>query len=256
MRVATRRLRAMLEVLTVVYDAQTVSRLRKALKRLAASLGAVRDADVWIHAIDTYTAERSPEERAGMMPLMQTLVARRDIGRRNLERELDAPRTRQLRESVEGFVSTPGAGVRSEGMATRVRDRAGSALWERFEAIRAFEPVMPVAPVETLHEVRIAGKHLRYTFELFDDALPDDARKLRAELVSMQEHLGALHDADLSIPFVDALLAEDSGNEVLRGYRASLEQTAHVERRRSEGSWEVLNNPTFGQRLAAVIAAL
>ncbi len=256
MRVATRRMRAMLEVLMVVYEQRTVERLRKGLKRLAAALGVVRDADVWIEAVEAYGAGRSPEEQADLTPLIQTLVEQRASGRRKLMRELESKRMARLRNEVAAFVDSAGAGVRADAMGLRVRDRAGSALWARYEELRAFEPVMPVAPVETLHEVRIAGKHLRYTFELFADALSDDSKELHGELVSAQEHLGALHDADLAIAFVDNFLADDSENEALRVYRAFLEQTVQRERQAAERAWVTLDDPAFGQRLAEAIAAL
>lgn len=256
MRVATRRMRAMLEVLTVVYEPKTVARLRKGLRRVAAALGVVRDAEVWIEGIDAYTAGRSPAERDGLKPLVQTLVEQRDTGRRKLIRELESDRTRRLREDVERFLDTPGAGVLPQPIALRVRDRAGSALWARYEELRAFEPVMPVAPIETMHEVRIAGKHLRYTFELFADALPDDTKELRATLVEAQDHLGALHDADLTLAFINTLIGDDPDNQALTTYRDVLSQRIEHERQLSEQSWAALVDPSFASRLAAALVTL
>jgi triphosphatase len=256
MRVATRRLRAMLLVLADVYDEREVSRLRKGLRRVAASLGVVRDAEVWLAAVDEYAAGRAPEERAGLDALTDALVERRDTGRRELIRELESGRTRRLRRVVQSFVDEPGAGVRPDSAQLRVRDRAGSALWARYEAVRAFEPVMPVAPVEVLHELRIAGKYLRYTFELFEDALDEDAQALHAELVGAQDHLGALHDADVAMPFVAELIEEHPDNKALRGYHAYLEGRAREERANSEGAWETLNSASFRERLAAILSGL
>ena len=43
----------------------------------------------------------------------------------------------------------------------------GSLLWQRYEAVRAFEPILLAGEEEVQHQARIAGKHLRYTIECF-----------------------------------------------------------------------------------------
>ena len=53
----------------------------------------------------------------------------------------------------------------------RVRDRAPSQVWAAYEAVRAYDPVLPWADVETLHRLRIAAKWLRYDLEFFGEAL-------------------------------------------------------------------------------------
>ncbi len=46
-----------------------------------------------------------------------------------------------------------------------------SRIWAAYEQVRAYEPVLRWADVETLHELRIAGKWLRYTLEFVREAL-------------------------------------------------------------------------------------
>ena len=53
----------------------------------------------------------------------------------------------------------------------RVRDCAPSQIWAAYEAVRAYDPVLPWADVETLHRLRIAAKWLRYDLEFFGEAL-------------------------------------------------------------------------------------
>src|SRR5262249_25814303 len=48
MRVATRRIRASLQVVEGVYDRQLIRRFRRGLRRVARSLGLVRDGDVFL----------------------------------------------------------------------------------------------------------------------------------------------------------------------------------------------------------------
>ena len=50
-----------------------------------------------------------------------------------------------------------------------------------------------------LHNMRIAAKRLRYTFEVFEDALPVASKTVHEELVQLQDELGNLHDSDVMI---------------------------------------------------------
>jgi len=137
-----------------------------------------------------------------------------------------------------------------------VRDVAGSVLWARLEEVQAFEPAIPEASIELLHELRIAGKHLRYTLDLFGDALGSDGKALRSELVEVQDQLGALHDADVALPLVGQLLEQEPENPGLRRYHAHL--IAERDRLLSVTgqSWEVIGGSDFRRRLAMMIASI
>ncbi len=50
-----------------------------------------------------------------------------------------------------------------------------------------------------LHNLRIAAKRLRYTFEVFEDALPVAGQSIVKELVQLQDELGDFHDTDVMI---------------------------------------------------------
>ena len=50
-----------------------------------------------------------------------------------------------------------------------------------------------------LHNMRIAAKRLRYTFEVFEDVLPEASKPIHEELVKIQDELGTLHDSDVMI---------------------------------------------------------
>ena len=93
----------------------------------------------------------------------------------------------------------------------RVRDTAASRIWAAYEQVRAYEPVLRWADVETLHELRISGKWLRYTLEFVRDALGDDAAPLIARVTALQDHLGLMNDADVSASLARTFLVEHAG---------------------------------------------
>ncbi len=65
--------------------------------------------------------------------------------------------------------------------------------------------------VRNLHNLRIAAKRLRYTFELFEDVLPSACQGIAKELAQLQDELGALHDADVMIALLRLCLGSEVG---------------------------------------------
>ena len=115
-------------------------------------------------------------------------------------------------------MSTPGPGhVLAVGrpLPHRVRDTAASRIWTAYEHVRAYEAVLRWADVATLHQLRIAAKRLRYTIEFVREPLGPDAAPLIARIVSLQDHLGFMNDAEVAATMARAFLVEH-GNELSR----------------------------------------
>jgi hypothetical protein len=53
--------------------------------------------------------------------------------------------------------------------------------------------------IQELHNLRIAAKRLRYTFEVFEDVLPIASKDIVKELTQIQDELGVFHDTDVMI---------------------------------------------------------
>lgn len=77
----------------------------------------------------------------------------------------------------------------------------------RLEALLVYEPYLDSPDkVYELHEMRIAAKRLRYTMEIFQDvytlytAVGTEFAQALKVVKGLQEHLGALHDADVLVP--------------------------------------------------------
>jgi triphosphatase len=263
MRVATRRLRAMLAALgETVYEEQTVRTLRRGLRRWAAALGAVRDADVFLQTLDAYGAGLEPVVATQLAPLRAMVEEQRRDARTALLATLASKKTTVLAQTLDDFVLTVGAGTRTMADAdgamprTLVRHWAGSLIWSHVEQVRAYEEVLGSADDVTLHEVRIAVKHLRYTLELFKDALDSDVKALHAQLVIVQEHLGQIQDAVVAITLIDAVLHDHPDNALLHAYRAEqVQHRAALVSSAPEVVGTILALP-FRRKLATVIAKI
>lgn len=263
MRVSTRRLRACMEATAPAFRGEAVSRLRRRLRRLARVLGEVRDHDVLLMRL------RADLERIGEMhgAYLNEQIARLEHERATahaaLIDELDRKRTGRLLEELIAFLTCPIEEVEAsnDGLPLLVHHLAGSAIWRRYEAVRRFESAMPDASATQLHALRITCKNLRYTLELFEPALPDDAGKLIKQVTAMQEHLGTLHDIDVATSRFSSHPDNRSNGDV----PGDADMHAYVAARDAERIelvsgvlplWERINGDQFRRSLAKAIAAL
>jgi CHAD domain-containing protein len=100
MRVATRRLRAVLEVCAPCFPKKRHKEVLREVKALADALGLRRDPDVQIAAIEREAEELAPGQRRGVPKLVAEIRARQDEGNAALERALAEAIDRRLRERL------------------------------------------------------------------------------------------------------------------------------------------------------------
>jgi len=256
MRVATRRIRASLQVVEDVYDHELIRRYRRGLRRVAQSLGAVRDGDVFLAHVLAYRDALPADAHGRLEPLIAAVATERAQAREQLLAEIDAKRYKKLKQAFALFLTTPGANTTAaeSGLTPRVRDFAGSAIWQRYEQWRAYETVLLGATDETLHQARIAGKRMRYTLEFFADALGPNGDQVLAPLVELQECLGALQDVVTARRHVAALgLADDRGAQDYLAARDAEQAAYLVDLPRK---WEKVASATYRRRLFEVVVKL
>jgi CHAD domain-containing protein len=264
MRVATRRQRAAWRVFGAAFRPGRTKTYRGNLRDVAARLGAVRDLDVLLEAADAYRADLPTAEQRALEPLLSGWRAHRDDARKLLIRELDSDGYRRWIEDYGEF-------VRHEGMAVvpvaptqphRVRDTAASQILAAYETVRAYEPVLRWADVETLHELRIAGKWLRYTLEFVREALSPEANTLIARVTAMQDHLGELHDADVTSHMARSFLVENASalssleSAAIARYLVVREKDLARLRRTVGRPWRGVAGVAFRRSLGRTIASL
>jgi CHAD domain-containing protein len=264
MRVATRRMRAAWRVFGDAYRDGPTAPLRKPLRRLARRLGAVRDLDILIEGLERYRAGLPAGERAALEPLLAAWTASRSRARDRLVRSLDSDGHGRFVESFRAFVETDGALAARVAPAEphHVRDTAASRLWTAYEQVRAYERVLRWADVPTLHELRIAAKWLRYGLEFLREPLGADAEDLIGPVVELQDHLGLLHDADVSAAMARAFLGGHAGALTALEAGATARYVASREAelarlRESVGTpWRDVARLAYRRRLGRAVAAL
>ena len=263
MRVATRRMRSVWRVFDGAYRPRFQRYVRE-LRVVATALGSVRDLDVLVEGLDAYTAA-APEPTAGAMaPLRFELGERRDAARASLVELLDSRRYQDFVSDYLEFVETPGAGeLRPEpGLPVLVRHTAGGRIWTAYEHLRAHETVLGWADVPALHAIRIDAKRLRYTLESFREVLPPAAEDVIARIVSLQDHLGNLNDADVAATMARAFLMSSGARsapatrDAVSLYLTSREQTVAALRRSLPATWRPIVALPTRRAIAGLIAAI
>jgi CHAD domain-containing protein len=264
MRVATRRQRAAWRVFGESFRDRRTRRYRRGLREVAGRLGAVRDLDVLLEAADVYRADLPTTEQRALEPLLAAWRAHRDDARALLIRELDSDGHRRWLDDYVDFVRTEGASVLPVGPVQphRIRDTAASRIWLAYEGVRGYEPVLRWADVETLHDLRIAGKWLRYTLEFVREALGPESGVLIARVTALQDHLGLMHDADVSASLARTFLVEHGADLSVRESTAIGRYLVDRERetarlRRTVGvPWRGVAGVSFKRTLGRVVAGL
>src|SRR5215217_2977075 len=100
MRVASRRLRAVLEIFAPCFPPNEFDGVLRDVKQLADALGARRDPDVHIDALTAFSKSLIAANRPGVARLVEDLRERQTRGNEALAAELDRIAQRGLRERL------------------------------------------------------------------------------------------------------------------------------------------------------------
>jgi triphosphatase len=201
MRVATRRLRAALDVFSSALPSRAVA-VREELRWIAAELGAVRDLDVQL--VDMEEMGRWSEEWAGggrgaaLVHLRTLLEIEREEARRGLLDALDSPRWERLAAGLVAL-ARQGPSRRVPGARVPAAIAAPPLLDERHRAMRAAaRRAHRSQAAHDFHRVRIRGKRLRYTLEFTSALYGQPAVRFAKTLTRLQDMLGCMQDAEVA----------------------------------------------------------
>lgn len=209
MRVATRRLRAAVRVLSPGIRSRLRASLDQDLEWLGQCLGTVRDLDVQIGHSALYGAAMPRGHRNALRSFRVHLERERAIHRVEMLKALSSPRYSRLLTRMERFAeSVP---PRRGGARQPLAVVGGRALQDAFRRLLKRGRTLHAAPApEDLHALRIRAKRLRYMLEFLREVIGKPGRRLIKRLVRLQDVLGAYHDHVVAAEYVRAYV-EGSG---------------------------------------------
>lgn len=198
LRVATRRLRAVLRLLAPVLPAGLVRSLRRDLAWLAGAIGAVRDLDVLTQVVHARATRLEPESRRVLGPLALALHDARAARQTVLVEALGSTRCRRLLARLTAFAATPAPAHRQ-----RLGDMAADLVRPLLHSVlRAGRRVTPDSPPDALHRLRVRAKRLRYALETLRGLGGKSVDKMLRGLVGLQETLGEGQDVVVAIAWL------------------------------------------------------
>ncbi len=270
MRVSTRRMRAAYRIFEPYYDAEAVKRFNKNLRRAGSALGAVRDLDVLIEKAEAYQAGLPQDDGLTVEPLLASWHGSREVARRELIGYLDSSAYRDFVASFRAFLLTPGAAAKpipeGEPIAHQLRHVVPRLVMERYEQVRAYEPILATAPITTYHQLRVDFKRLRYALEFFQKLLGPEAPGTIKQVTALQDLLGALQDAHVAEGLIRTFLDEQRGKRkkaLPPAALAGVERYWDVQRTTQAellaqfpAPWAGILGPDFRRSLALALAAL
>ena len=206
-RVASRRLREAVPVLTAGLQHTHSGKAQKKIRRLTQALGTVRELDVTLHLIDEL-AERSGVPRAALAEVRALVIEDRERRRVVMLERLESVNQPKLASRLQGVrqaLVRPAAGHRwRAALAQRIAKRA-----RRLN--KAIEQAGQIYAPEPLHQVRIAAKKLRYSLEIADESGVAPCSATLKVIKRVQDALGRLHDLQILQHHVAAVGAAPRG---------------------------------------------
>lgn len=206
LRVATRRARSALEIFRSCLPSKAFRKMRRELKSVRQLAGQARDWDVFLTHLKEVEKDLAARSRPALDFLMGFAFARRQAAQEFLERAAEDYPFRFDR----CLAQTVAAVQKREGGANGGRtlgEVAGPLLMTLVEKLEG-SGSGDLDDAEALHEVRIAGKRLRYAMEIFADCYgPAFRDELYPAIEQMQEILGQANDSQVAVELVESISA-------------------------------------------------
>jgi CHAD domain-containing protein len=235
MRVASRRLRSALRDFKPYLKQRKLRSAVDAIKRIADSLGAVRDNDVAILALNKLAEDTSIAVAVGIEQFAGQRRLRREKDRAALVEAIAEDQILSLRKEFTRTLET------TDRLNTSLRAVGTSVIETGVNDLREISTGL-YHPLETkpLHKIRISAKRLRYAIELFSNCWETELNQFAREFAEIQTSLGDLHDCDVWIVEFGAYLEKHD----LRGTSAELSETDFVPSQQREASLWLLDHFT------------
>ena len=253
-RVASRRLRESVPVLSAGLKGSKANKARRKIRRLTGALGMVRELDVALKVVDELAAS-GDVPRAAIDELRAHVLTERQQRREEMLERLDKVDAEKLDrrlasvcEALSSAETEPWRQVLGKRLLKRAKRLAGAVE----EAGHLYAP-------ERLHDVRIASKKLRYGLELAEGGGVKAAAPLGRTLRRVQDMLGRLQDLQVLREHVAVIQAGSNGHRVPRSAFDTLAHRIEDECRRLHGRYVAASqglNDLVADVRSAVVPAL
>ncbi|MHB8625062.1 MAG: CHAD domain-containing protein [Aggregatilineales bacterium] len=262
MRVASRRLRSMLQLFAPFYRKRVIKPYAKILRQIAKQLGTVRDLDVLQIKAEHYLANHPDTAPDSLNGLLDHWQKQTKDARQTLIKVLDSSAYKRFATDFAEFVATSGEGIppgSDEPAPILVRQVAPMVIYEHLAAVRAYEMVLDGPSLDTLHALRIEVKRLHYGLEAFAEVMSPEAQTALDATKTLQDYLGNLQDARVAGAVLQEYLDNAAENEPTGAILQYMAARANEKQDLLAGvpeAWAAFTDPDIRHALALGIAVL
>jgi CHAD domain-containing protein len=208
MWLATRRMRAALELFNPCFTKSGYRGGLQEVKALSRATGRRRDIDSILSTVEAVGEEMGRTEKEGITRLSERLHRSQADANRALAQIVHGRRMQAFRVRIEDLTDAAVLGAEGEMPETyqpleQIPDSAAALVEQRLARMRKCLPgaLEPYA-IKEQHRMRVASERLRYSLELTAEALGSRAHTARRAARGLQEVLGEIRDCDLALPEV------------------------------------------------------
>jgi CHAD domain-containing protein len=195
LRVATRRADAAVKIFRSKLPESDFHSVRKRLRHIRRAAGEARDLDVFVFELIERQASRPASERPGLDFLIGLAFGQRSGAQPHLLKIAGDPRDGDVGDLAKATADAVTAGENEPTLVQLARPMLASLLHRLEEATRA-----DLTDYARLHQVRIAGKRLRYAMEIFAGCFAAEFRlAVYPQIEEMQEILGRANDSHVAV---------------------------------------------------------
>ncbi|MBI3784448.1 MAG: CHAD domain-containing protein [Deltaproteobacteria bacterium] len=263
MRVAVRRLRAVLRAFPEGFQNRQRERFRAELRWLGGVLGTVRDVDVQLERLAMARTTAPPRHRAAVAGLQEFLRLDRRRRRKTMIESLESSRYLNLLLRIDQFSRSRPPSRRDLPAAQPAAAIGRRAVKGAFQhLVKGGSRAQSTLTPEDLHAVRIRAKRLRYILEFLADLTGKPGSRLVRHLVALQDLLGRYHDsvvaADSIQHYVDAQGVQGKPGHLLAlgALVGSHLRDAEIWRNRFDRTWKRFCRKRTQRELQAVLERL
>lgn len=211
MRVATRRMRAVLPIFGQYLEPKHTDNWIKAFRGITKALGIARDLDVQLEKLEKTLETASPENKPGIERLILRWTQRRDKAQEPVIRAVDKFLKSGIVQQVAGITAplvffSNQIDLHDEKLVklgvTHIRQ-------ELSEMLKYDRDIQDPEKVTELHQMRIQAKRLRYSMETFAPVFPNELSSQLKLMKQIQDLVGETHDADVWLMELPKFLEEE-----------------------------------------------
>ncbi len=202
LRIATRRMLALVELLRALRAGPPLKKLRKVFKQRLDSFDDLRDTQVQLQILQPLAADFA---EAGLFA--RWLRRREKELRRELRRSIKDMRRRWVERRLKAVEKDLRKSAKAEAPQFSIL-QAETALRKAFARVRELRGRIQPEHPETIHRLRVAFKRFRYTSELLAPVLPGLTPKRLRQMQALQRRMGDIQDMVVLLAGLRAAVAE------------------------------------------------